>query len=92
MTLLVACMHVERRRIESDLGYRVEVYNEVNLIVLSCIMIGYAMCVGDGLALIRQGWIHIFFFGKCVLVSFSVFLFQGIIRQKLWCKHKFCKR
>ena len=92
VTLLVACMHVDRRRIESDLGYKVEVYNEVSLIVLSCIMIGYAMCVGDGAALMRQGWIHIIYFLKCVLVSFSVFFYKGLIKQKLWCKHRFCKR
>ena len=92
VALLVACMHVDRRRIESDLGYRIEVYNEISLIVLSCIMIGYAMCVGDGHALSRQGWIHIFYALKCILIGFSVFFYKGLIKQKLWCKHRFCKR
>ena len=78
-TLLVACMHVERRRIESDLGYRVEVFNEVSLIVLSCIMIGYAICTGDGRALIALGWIHIVYFLLCITVNFSIFFYKGLI-------------
>ena len=92
VALLVACMHVERRRIESDLGYRVEVFNEFSLIVLSCIMIGYAMCAGDGRALIILGWIHIVYFLLCITINFCVFFYKALIKQKLWCKHRFCKR
>ena len=79
VTLLVICMLVNRRYIESNVGYKVEVLNEVCVIALSCIMIGYAMCVGDGRALNLQGWIHIGFFLFTILVNFIVFLYKGCI-------------
>ena len=85
VNLLVGSMNVDRRRIESNFSYRIEIYNELNLTLISCIFIGYAMCVGDGHARLLLGWYHIVFFLICLGISFSGFLYKGTIKTKLWC-------
>ena len=50
LTLLQICMLLDRRRSESLLAYRLEIVNEIMLVQLYYVMMGYAMFVLEGAA------------------------------------------
>ena len=92
LTLLTICMHLDRRMINSDVGYVIEIYNEITIVLISYVLIGYAMFVNNGKAINGQGWVHIVLFVKCVSVSAIVLLFTAIKRTFRWFKYRFCRK
>ena len=50
LTLCQICMMLDRRRTDSYVGYVVEIINELTIVLLSYVMMGYAMLVLEGSA------------------------------------------
>ena len=90
LTMLVICMMLDRRRTESNTAYNTEILNEIIVVILSYIMMGYGVYVLDGSVQNKIGSINIFFLFLCIGINFIVLIFNSIRSIYRWCKYKLC--
>ena len=89
VTLLTICMMVDRRRTESLLGYRIEITNEVLLVGLYYIFMGYGLFVLDGEKIHTQGFANIALLFTCIGVNAIHIVYIQIRSLVKWLKKKF---
>ena len=90
LTMLVICMMLDRRRIESNTAYVTEIINEIIVVILSYIMMGYGVYVLDGSTQNTIGSINIFVLFLCIGINFIILIFNSIKGIYRWIKYKFC--
>ena len=83
-------MMLDRRRTDSYLGYIVEIINEIHIVLLSYIMMGYGFFVLQGAFLSMIGLINIVLLFTCIGINAIVLIYGTIRRIYLWCRYKFC--
>ena len=92
MTLLTLCMHLDRKRIASILGYRLEVFNEMTVMSLLYLMKGFAFLADDGHAQNFNGWFYLALLFICTLIGAIIFITAAVKRLIFWFKYKFLRK
>ena len=96
LTLLTLCMLLDRRRIYSDVVYVIEIINEITIILLTYVMIGYGMFVQRGTAKHKLGKFNATLLLSSIGINVIVLIYNSIrgayrwLRYKIW--HKKCVR
>ena len=84
-------MMLDRRRTDSYVGYVVEIMNELTIVLLSYVMMGYGMFVLEGKVLNEIGRVNIVLILACIGVNAIVLIFSSIRTIYRWLKYKFCQ-
>ena len=74
LTLCQICMMLDRRRTDSYVGCVVEIINELTIVLLSYVMMGYGMFVLEGSALNQLGRANIALIFTCIGINAIVLI------------------
>ena len=80
LSMLMMIMHLDKRRIFSDMGYILEIYFEATFIILCYVMVGFAIYFRNGRALHANGWVFNVVFLASILVGATCFILQSLRR------------
>ena len=83
---------VDRKRTDSLYGYVVEVTNELVLVGLYYINMGYGVALREGSTIHKLGLTHIVLIFACTTTNALFIIYRSVQETKKWCKLRFCQR
>ena len=85
-------MMLQTRRVESSLGYRVEIMNETLLVILYYVAMGYGVLIGYGTALHDMGSLHIALIFTIILPNAAIIAYLTVKWIIRWYKYRFVRK
>ena len=92
LTLFQICLLLDRRRIDSTLGYRMEIFNEMMIVCVSYTMIIYACFPLEGVFINAIGMLNVILILLCLGVNAVVIIAVSLKSNYRWCRYRFVRK